>query len=229
MNLIIFDIDGTLLQNNNISNIAFKNTLSKLFDINDYDTTWDNYNYTTDIGILREIYFNHTGHSLTWEKILTFEKEYFDNYMLSNSNLANENDSLFPGTKALFEAIKKSEKWEYGIYTGGFRLVANLKLNTIGIDPFYTPVAYAQDGLDRVDIFRVAYERAKLLYNCKSFKKIILVGDSPSDIKVASHHNISMIQPKGAPSIEQLKSKNTKIVMIDYQNINSFFETIESL
>ncbi len=228
MNLIIFDIDGTLIRNNELATVAYGKTVDQLYGIKSYNTNWDDYEYMTDIGILREIYFKYFEKKLTWKEILEFEQRYFENFrMLSNS--LNIESIIFPGIHRLLRRIESSKEWKYAIYTGGFKRIANQKLELIDIDPFITPVAYAQDGLDRANIFYVAFERAKLIYNIKLFDKIILVGDSKSDMKVARFYSIPMIGVGGTLSSEQLLTEGVKSVFLDYLDIEVFFRTITSI
>lgn len=58
MNLIVFDIDGTLTQTNNVDSLCFTKAIKDTLQITELNTDWASYQYSTDSGLLTEIYEN---------------------------------------------------------------------------------------------------------------------------------------------------------------------------
>ena len=59
MDLVRFDVDGTLTQSNEIDAECFISAMRKAFNINHIDPDWSKYKYVTDSGIFSEIYESH--------------------------------------------------------------------------------------------------------------------------------------------------------------------------
>ena len=58
MNLIVFDIDGTLTQTNEIDSRCFAQAIKDVLGISTLNTDWSSYRYSTDSGLMKEIYEN---------------------------------------------------------------------------------------------------------------------------------------------------------------------------
>lgn len=59
MNLIIFDIDGTLCWSNSIDDLCFIHAFEDVSSMKLKDTNWDNYKNITDHGIIEQSYKEH--------------------------------------------------------------------------------------------------------------------------------------------------------------------------
>lgn len=56
MKLVIFGIDGTLCDFNNIDDTCFIQAFKDIFDIDITETNWDSYEHVTDTGITNRIF-----------------------------------------------------------------------------------------------------------------------------------------------------------------------------
>ncbi len=192
MNLIVFDIDGTMFLDNKASSEAFKNALLHLYDIMNYSTIWDNYRIGSDIGILRYLYKEKYKSDLSWDELNRFQLYYYNEFvkicLLTDNKLIKVN-----GLEGIIDNIYKSDKWCLAIYSGGMKKVALKKLDIYGITERKYPISTAEDGLLREEIFKSTVYKAKVIYNKEYFDNIILVGDSYQDIRVSKKLSIPMI------------------------------------
>ena len=51
MKLVVFDIDGTLTQTNEVDSRCFEEALRIVLGIEEFDTCWENYQFVTDSGV----------------------------------------------------------------------------------------------------------------------------------------------------------------------------------
>jgi beta-phosphoglucomutase-like phosphatase (HAD superfamily) len=61
MNLVMFDVDGTLTATNTVDTHCFVQAFKEVLNIDLIDTDWSNYKQSTDSGIVAEIIERHTG------------------------------------------------------------------------------------------------------------------------------------------------------------------------
>lgn len=79
MNLIIFDIDGTLTHINEEDSKCFAKAIKDVLQVN-IDTNWASYRYSTDSGIIKEIYESFFKREPSETEINTIQ-EYFFTYL----------------------------------------------------------------------------------------------------------------------------------------------------
>ncbi|PJA43470.1 MAG: HAD family hydrolase, partial [Verrucomicrobia bacterium CG_4_9_14_3_um_filter_43_20] len=61
MNLVIFDIDGTLTDSDELDEVCFIKAVKDFWDIDTFNTDWESYGNYTDSFVLREIAKEHLG------------------------------------------------------------------------------------------------------------------------------------------------------------------------
>jgi phosphoglycolate phosphatase-like HAD superfamily hydrolase len=192
MNLIVFDIDGTLTQTNHIDTICFTKAIENNLHIQGLNNDWATYRYSTDSGLLTEIYHNYFGRMPT-----SIEQQCIqDSFVTYLKNAwANNPTSIqsIPGAETIFHKISQLQHWQIGIATGGWQQSALFKLNAANIPHETIPKAYANDHIERMEIIKVAINKVKTLHNVKAYQHIIYVGDRHWDAQVARKLNIGFI------------------------------------
>ena len=93
MILFIFDIDGTLTENNNLSTKAFRKSVLNIFGISNYSENWAEYKNDSDTGIISELISSYQKRSVSKEELRLFQ-----NYYLScfESLVDTEEESISP-------------------------------------------------------------------------------------------------------------------------------------
>lgn len=130
--LIIFDIDGTLINTNHVDSICFEKAIQDTFLTFKIDTDWHNYKYSTDSGIVTEIIQSKLNRNPTSLEILIIKNKfvsYLEAAFLEDNSLCTPID----GSQTIFESILP-RGWDIGIATGGWEKSALLKLKTAQID-----------------------------------------------------------------------------------------------
>lgn len=187
--LIIFDIDGTLIHYIEAEDQIYLDAIHEIMPINNISSKWDEYYYSTESGILSEIFSTHL------KRLPTLQEEYAikDNYVSSLArSLLDTPNSCLAGATEIFSQIKQ-KNWDIAIATGAWLESAKVKLTGSNMPYLDVPFAHGGDHHDRTQIIQTAIARSKAFYKKDSYQKIIYVGDRLWDRKAALELNIDFI------------------------------------
>ena len=210
MNLIIFDIDGTILNSKAIDDALFIQSMKEVLDITLNDNDWSKFKNVTDEGICTEAYEAAKG-----RKITAAEKEkliaHF--YQLTKEQLQKHPEKFKPiaGVKKMMQQLEEQEEIAVGIATGGWERTAKLKLEQNGIDVENYSFSSTDDKIDRKGIMLNVIDKARNKEGERGFDRIISIGDGIWDLKTARELEISFI---GVDANEEGKFKNEKVDLV---------------
>lgn len=217
MNLVVFDVDGTLVNSRFIDSDCYTRTVKEILQIESITEDRREFNYSTDSGILLEIYQNNFFREPLPEEVEIFKSKFFFHlsYQLESElkqNSAN-NAIAISGASFIFDYVRQHKNWYVAIATGGWKQSAEMKLSAAQIPFSDISIATADEGIHRVDIISNAVQKVKFLYGIKQFSSCIYVGDRAWDYAAASHLGFGFI---GIGDDEQMK----KVVPNDQQFAN---------
>ena len=78
MNLIIFDLDGTLTQTNEVDDLCFPLTFADHLGVKTFNVDWSAYSHGTDAVVFREAFARHFGRPPTERQSNEFEQRFID-------------------------------------------------------------------------------------------------------------------------------------------------------
>jgi phosphoglycolate phosphatase-like HAD superfamily hydrolase len=158
MHLIMFDIDGTLVDSDEFDGPLYAQAVRSVVG-EDVDTAWASYRNVTDSGILLEI-LERRGLQQDADEISSRVMQVFfgltDDYLKRHPAVIRE----VPGAKDLVTALLAKPNVRVAVATGGWRETAFLKLKRIGLNPETLAVATACDAIERTKIMQIAEHRA---------------------------------------------------------------------
>jgi len=158
MHLVVFDVDGTLVESEDFDGILYARAIRNALKI-EVDEDWSGYRHQTDSGILNEVLDRNgiegdrtLAHASVERKFITLVAGY----------LASRGDRLreVPGARAFVNRLAARPDVVIGIATGGWKETAAMKLRAIGLDPDTLNLASGSDAASRVEIMRIAAKRA---------------------------------------------------------------------
>jgi phosphoglycolate phosphatase len=96
---------------------------------------------------------------------------------------------LLPGVRETLEALAAHPRYESALVTGNIKPMAELKMQLVGLDHFFTlPGAFGDESHNRRDLPARAAERIrKHLQMDLAPEQFIVIGDTPNDIDCAQH------------------------------------------
>jgi phosphoglycolate phosphatase-like HAD superfamily hydrolase len=228
MNLVMFDIDGTLTATTGVDAQCFVRAVNDLFHIKDVDTDLTTYKNVTDEGIAEEIIERHTGRVATKKELSDLKKLFVE--MLRKK--VSSNPALFypvEGAVEILEELVHHPDMEISLATGGWRESALLKLEAAGLDTKSLPMTSSNDALSREAIMKLSEESAKRAYNVHSFDSVVYVGDGIWDVQSArsvGYHFIGIGIDDGA---SRLRDEGAIHIIPDFTDRRKFFNILETL
>lgn len=192
MQLVIFDIDGTLTNTFKIDENCFVRAFALEFGIFGINTNWAEYAYTTDSGITQQIFQEKLERLPSNEELVRLKARFvslLQEAFINNQDLFSE----ISGSANVLAKLQLESDWRIAIATGGWRESAKLKLQKANIQIEGIPLASANDALSREDIIKIAIIKAENAYQVEKFQKVVFVGDGVWDAKAAYKLNIAFI------------------------------------
>lgn len=154
MHLIMFDIDGTLVDSFKFDEECYLEAAESVLGIK-VSPDWDNYEHATDAGVLNELIDRY---KIPGDKIQiqhNFKNVFIDlvtEYIGKNPGNIREID----GAGSFIQYLRNQENCRVAIATGGWEETAKLKLEAAGIDVARCAFSSSSDCVSRIDIMRAA-------------------------------------------------------------------------
>jgi phosphoglycolate phosphatase-like HAD superfamily hydrolase len=225
MHLIMFDLDGTLVDSNTIDSECYLQALVDVFgfDLDRIDRDWGNYPHITDAGILQTLCQTELDRDPTPDEISSYQHRF-----LALLKIANSNQPLrsILGAKEILECLNADPHYAIALATGAWQTTARFKLLQTGLDGIILPMAYADDARARVEIMKCAYQRSIEYYQQSQFEKITYIGDGIWDgiaSKYLDYHFIGI--GTGNRGIDLLAT-GAKSVFPNYKNLTEIMSVI---
>lgn len=179
--LLLFDIDGTLVDTGGKGMAALRKTALEVFggDGPPLDLAG-----STDLGILENLYV-HFKIDATDEHSHKFFEAYHRHLETSlESNPAE--GKVLDGVFELLEKLAVKNNAQLGLLTGNTSRGAEIKLRHYGLKHHFTFGAYGSDRADRNLLGRIALERAfAMTGRVFHADQTLIIGDTPKDIACA--------------------------------------------
>lgn len=178
--LVLFDIDGTLVDVRGAGRASFAAALEHTWGIVD-DLADITFAGATDLGVLSQLRRRH-------DLDVARESAFFRAMELALSQLLSTSPPrVYDGVRACVSSWQQAPGVVLGLVTGNGKRCAQVKLERAGIDPGIFDVGgYGDEHHDRNTLAVLALERATAGHG-GPFPRVTLVGDTPSDIAAAHH------------------------------------------
>ena len=220
--LMLFDIDGTLVQGAKCHYKAYIEGVKKFYGMEEYVHSI-NAAGKSDKLILQEIL---TLGGLTAEEIQkNFQNclDFMTDYYLKN--VQNENIRVLDGTAELLEELQRKNVL-LGLVTGNLEPIAYAKLGRVGLDGYFSFGGFGSDNADRSLMVKKALIIAK---NQLGFNgdKIFVIGDTPRDVEAAQAYNLKTIAvATGMYSTQELIDCGADYVIENFSNMDKILEIL---
>lgn len=180
-NILLFDIDGTLLSSAGAGKDALEKGMAAKFGV-DHIVDGLSLSGRTDKGILHDLLRLH-GIEHTEASYETMMKAYLANLPECIKSVQGK---ILPGIKTMLEDLKTRDDCAVGLLTGNLRAGAKIKLGHFGIFEHFEFGGFGDHHLDRDDVAREALGEIHARFG-KEFapSKVWVLGDTPLDIKCA--------------------------------------------
>lgn len=219
MKLILFDIDGTLIDSGEAGTRALNLAFEELFSIHN---VFNGISMAgkTDIQIMKEALRIH-GLNHQDGSIETLCLCYLKYLSLQINNPARH---LKPFIHKTLNLLSKTKDITLGLLTGNIKEGAKIKLSPFGIDRYFSIGAFGDDDENRNRLLPVAVERFRELYKEDiDYRDCIIIGDTPRDVECAKVHGaIAVAVATGHYPYESLLETDADIVLRDISGLMPF-------
>lgn len=225
--LVLFDIDGTLLNAGGAGARALRGALVEIFGetgpIGAYSMGG-----RTDPQIVRELM---TAAGKSMDDVHPRLDELWGVYLRNlRTEVACTRIQTLPGVPALLDRVEAGgEPTLLGLLTGNVQEGARMKMEAagLGFDRFRVG-AYGSDHGDRPELPAVAARRARELTGLDyAGKEIVIIGDTPFDIACGEHLGVRTIAvATGGHPAEELAACNPDYLFGDLSDVDAVWRAI---
>ena len=181
MQVVLFDIDGTLLATGGAGKAAFERALVEQFHL---DTAAENIPFSgrTDRAIVADFFTAHDIENTEahWQQFLTAYLAHLE------QTLQEIEGQVLPGITALVEHLLGHDAVHLGLLTGNTEQGAQQKLQYYGLADHFAFGGFGDHHLDRDDVAREALAKARQQTGIDfQGRDAWVIGDTPSDVRCA--------------------------------------------
>lgn len=179
MKILLFDIDGTLIDSGGAGKLAMETALAAEFGVHQ-TTEGVPYAGRTDGAIIRDLLSYH-GISATAAETDRFLTTYLRHLP---DCLVQRTGRILPGVRSLLDSLASRDDVLLGLLTGNVAEGARRKLSHFQLDHFFRWGGFADGFVDRNDVARFAFcEAARFLgREIGADHEVWVIGDTPHDV-----------------------------------------------
>jgi len=210
-NLLVFDIDGTLLDSENVHQTGFVNALHAI-GVEFVNTNWESYTHLTDSFIAKANYESDVNRGFSNELLKRFEAEFLN-------QIRDCNVTQIKGANTFLQKIVEETNYAICFATGSMLQPALLKLNRAKIQYNQAVLEASNTYFTREEIVNSAIAKAKKYFNVNNFKRTISLGDGIWDVKTAQNLGIEFIGI-GTGNQEKLAAHGAKHHFVNFEEFD---------
>jgi phosphoglycolate phosphatase-like HAD superfamily hydrolase len=221
--LIVFDIDGTLLQSIGTHHLAMEQAMAAS-DLIHKDPQWANYVNHTDSGVYYEAYERSFGRPPSDAECADFEALFQTCY---DALKGVSDDVEIPGAVDLLRRLDASGEWLVAFATGSYRGPAEHKLQCLGVASRSCVLVTASEFRTRRDIVSAAIRQRLAGAEHGTRERTISVGDGPWDARTAAELGLAFIGVAQDEQAQRLIELGARAVVRDFIDWLRFMSALE--
>lgn len=225
--LIMFDIDGTLL-NTADEDSFYETAVCEWLSIKSIDRNWVSYEHVTDSGIAAELYRRINGRDPSKKELYNFAEIFFKKW---KDRLKADPAACVPttGVELFLSKLKTLENVSIAVATGGWEKTAKLKLDHCHMQLSEVAMATCDDSLSREEIMEIAGERACQKAGITGFQKSVYFGDGEWDFEAARNLGFDFIGINNSNRKEAILGHGGKHVFDDFTDYTQLIDLIYNI
>lgn len=198
--LVLFDIDGTLLEGGSLHKMAFEEAIHQVYGL-DQNMDWPNFQGRTDSWIVRHLAMKNGISEAVAEARANEVLNALAHYYVSQRHRITGH--VHPGVREYLNSLDQRGVLR-GLVTGNVESIAYYKLMHFQLEKGFALGAFGSDHVDRSDLLILAIKRAEEQFNFRyNGKNVIYIADTPLDME--STHKA------GLPGVAVLTGVHKKI------------------
>ncbi|QIF02794.1 HAD family hydrolase [Roseimicrobium sp. ORNL1] len=220
MNLIMFDIDGTLTASDVMDGECFVQAVQDVFGFADVSSDWSLYRHCSDSGVLDELFQTRLGRSPLPEEIAEVQAHFVN---LMEVSIAAQPLKAIPGAKELLEVLLAESHVAISLASGAWECSARLKLRSAGLDFPQIPGAFADDAHAREDFMQASFQRVAQRHGREEFDSRVYIGDGVWDVRASRNLGFGFIGIGREPArVQRLRDEGASVIFPDFTQKDAF-------
>ena len=214
LKLILFDIDGTLIDTGGAGARSWTWAFEHAFDRPGVDIGKYSSAGMTDPVVARKTFTEALGREPTGEELARLMAAYLS--VLPDYVTASEGYRVLPGVMELLPRLHDAGVL-LGVTTGAMEAGAHAKLGRARLNHFFLVGGYGSDSEDRVELTTAAIKRGeRLLGTSLDLRQVAVVGDTPLDISAAEGAGVVSIGvATGKYDLDEMRAANPDHALAD--------------
>ena len=228
MNLVMFDIDGTLVEWNPVFDDLYVEAVKEYLNIPEVDTNWKRYRNSTDSDITAQIIEENLERPATTEDIKIIR----NSYVKKVQSLTLDNPDYFheiAGAGEILTELINLPDINLAIATGNWEETSLIKLKMNNLFFPELTIATASDALSRDGIMKKAEERVKQKFQNTSINSIVYIGDAVWDIRASVKNDYHFIGIATGEKVAQFRNEGAKWIIPDNSDKEKFFSILKEI
>jgi phosphoglycolate phosphatase len=225
MRLVLFDIDGTLIDSGGAGVRSLDLAFRKVFSIPD---AFQGISMAgkTDTQIIKEGLIKH-GLSMDGDFDAIIEA-----YLLNlRQEIRNDGKHTKPGIYEILKQLYLMEDIGLGLLTGNLEQGARIKLEPFDLNKYFPSGAFGSDDEDRNKLLPFAVNRFEKIFNKRiDIEKSIVIGDTPRDVECAHIYGAVCIGVATGPyTFDELTEAKADYVVKDLSDHMDLLQSLNLL
>ena len=218
--LVLFDIDGTLIQTARAGLRGMNAAIAKLYGHEDA-VEGIPFAGRTDRAIFRDVFtrLNLEWHAQAFETARSTYFEQLAREIVRPLTPPPTDFGVLPGVTAALDAMDQEPSIVVALLTGNFERGAAIKLGHFGLWQRFRFGAFGDEHLDRRDLVPVALARAAEAGLVPT--TVVVIGDTPLDVDCAQHHGaIAVAVATGQHDVASLTATGANLVLPTLESLD---------
>ena len=229
--LILFDIDGTLVDTAGAGRRGLIRSFREVFGVDDAEakTSEVKLGGKTDPAIISEMAVALGIVPTDVEARFADLRRAYLTALHDELRRADSPRRVLPGVQALLDALHPRPKTWLGLVTGNIEDGARAKLASFGLNRFFLDGGFSSDHPERAEIARIAHERfcrrAEIRF---APEQVALIGDTELDVACARANRFRAIGvASGGVSVDRLAEAGADAVLPDLSDLDGVMRALE--
>ena len=225
--LVLFDIDGTLVITGGAGQRAMNRAFADVFGIPDAFKRIELAG-RTDTSILGDA-FERQGMTVGPSDMRAFRDRYLE-CLREEVPRPGKNKRVLPGIAPLLEALAPEPRVFLGLLTGNFADAAEVKLGHFDLWRYFRCGAFGEDAHDRNHLVPVALGRARErgLPAHVEAAHVVVIGDTPRDVACAHAHGARVVAvATGQFDRAALERAGAEVVFEDFSDTEAVLRALK--
>jgi phosphoglycolate phosphatase-like HAD superfamily hydrolase len=221
--LILFDIDGTLILSGEVDVRATNAAFERVFRVRDAFTGLKTDGRTVTWVV--EAALARTNTAAAADAHAAFKREYLERLAYEVAHAPDTEMKLLPGADTVIPRLSARGDVRLGLVTGNFPEAARIKLERFGLWSWFAFGGFGDDGRERGDLVPAALARARERGWLGGGQDVIVVGDTPHDVRAALPHGVRVLAiPTGPYSADDLRAAGATTIIERLDEIEALLD-----